>query len=97
MNIIRQSGCRDEREYPQLRASLNSSVHTLKARAAGYELDGARAADVTSGAEARADIQLRKARNLSAQLTNAEWMISMPGTDEQKRFRASIVKVEPLD
>ena len=67
-------------------ARLDAGHYILKARAAGYELDGARAADVTSGVEARADIQLRKARNLSAQLTNAEWMMSMPGTDEQKRF-----------
>jgi virginiamycin B lyase len=58
----------------------------LKARAAGYELDGARAADVAAGGEARADIQLKKVKNLSAHLTNAEWMTSMPGTDEQKRF-----------
>jgi len=25
-------------------------------------------------------------KNLSAHLTNAEWLMSMPGTDEQKRF-----------
>jgi len=58
----------------------------LKARAAGYELDGAKAADVAAGGVAGADIKLRKVKNLSAHLTNAEWMLSMPGTDEQKRF-----------
>src|SRR5258708_6536341 len=67
-------------------ARLESGHYTLKARAAGYELDGARAADVAAGSEAKADIKLRKVKNLSAHLTNAEWMMSMPGTDEQKRF-----------
>ncbi len=67
-------------------ARLEPGHYALKARAAGYELDGARAADVASGQEAKAEIKLKKVKNLSAQLTNAEWLISMPGTDEQKRF-----------
>ena len=67
-------------------ARLEPGHYTLKARAAGYELDGACAADVASGQEAKADIKLKKVKNLSAHLTNAEWLISMPGTDEQKRF-----------
>ena len=33
-----------------------------------------------------ADIKLTKVRNLSANLTNAEWMLSIPGTAEQKNF-----------
>src|ERR1700674_3786484 len=67
-------------------ARLEPGHYALKARAAGYELDGARAADVASGQEAKAEIELKKVKNLSAHLTNAEWLISMPGTDEQKRF-----------
>src|SRR5215472_12100052 len=66
-------------------ARLEPGHYTLKARAAGYELYGARAADV-AGQEAKADLHLKKARNLSAQLTNAEWLVSMPGTVEQKNF-----------
>src|SRR5256885_15440212 len=67
-------------------ARLGPGHYALKARAAGFEIDGARAADVAAGSEAKADIKLRKVKNLSAHLTNAEWMSSMPGTDEQKRF-----------
>lgn len=67
-------------------ARLEPGRYTLKARAAGYEIDGARAADIAAGGAARADIRLKKVKNLSAHLTNAEWMMSMPGTDEQKRF-----------
>ena len=67
-------------------ARLEPGHYTLKARAAGYELDGAKAADVAAGREAKAEIKLKKVKNLSAHLTNAEWLMSMPGTDEQKRF-----------
>src|SRR5437879_1257103 len=70
--------------FPAVR--LEPGHYSLKARAAGYELDGAKAADVAAGSVAGADIKLRKVKNLSAHLTNAEWMSSMPGTDEQKRF-----------
>ncbi len=31
-----------------------------------------------------ADLKLKKTRNLPSQLTNAEWMMSMPGTEDQK-------------
>ena len=39
-----------------------------------------------AGQEAKAEIKLKKVKNLSAHLTNGEWLTSMPGTDEQKRF-----------
>src|SRR2546428_12065256 len=67
-------------------ARLEPGRYTLRARAAGYEIDATQAADVAAGGEAKANIKLRKVKNLSAHLTNAEWMMSMPGTDEQKRF-----------
>ena len=56
---------------------LQSGPYTLKARAAGYELDGARSAAVAAGQEANVEIKLRKVKNLSAHLTNAEWLMSI--------------------
>src|SRR5881392_3419387 len=41
-------------------ARLEPGHYALKARAAGFEIDGARAADVAAGQEARAEITLRK-------------------------------------
>ncbi|HTH32790.1 MAG TPA: hypothetical protein VL976_00285, partial [Xanthobacteraceae bacterium] len=41
---------------------------------------------IAAGQEDKVDIKLKPTRNLSAQLSNAEWLISVPGTDEQKRF-----------
>lgn len=64
-------------------AKLEPGHYSLAIRAAGYDLDGSAVADV-GGKAATADLKLRKAKNLSAQLSNAEWMASMPGTDEQK-------------
>ncbi|MBV9970654.1 MAG: carboxypeptidase regulatory-like domain-containing protein, partial [Xanthobacteraceae bacterium] len=63
---------------------LEPGHYTLGARAAGYDLDGPKAADVAAGQATTADIKLKPTHKLSTQLTNAEWMMSMPGTDEQK-------------
>jgi len=70
-------------EFPT--ASLSPGQYTLRIRAVGYELDGPSAADVIGQARAQVDIKLRKARDLAAQLSNTEWLMSMPGGDEQKR------------
>jgi virginiamycin B lyase len=78
-------------------ARLEPGRYTMKARAAGYELDGAKAADVASGQEAKADIKLKKVKNLSAHLTNAEWLMSIPGTDQQKRFLLNCMGCHTLE
>src|SRR5262249_16259852 len=58
--------------------------HTLTIRAAGYDLSGAKTAEGAAGQTATADLRLRKAGDLAAQLTSTEWLNSMPGTAEQK-------------
>src|SRR5271170_1658730 len=65
-------------------AKLDPGHYTLSARATGYDLDGPKAIDIAAGAPASADVKLKKTKNLSHQLTNAEWMLSVPGTEEQK-------------
>ena len=57
--------------------------YTLGIRAVGYELDSPRVVTVTNKAEV-ADLTLRKTQDLAAQLSNGEWMASMPGDDRQK-------------
>src|SRR5262245_4277712 len=78
-------------------ARLEAGTYTLKARAAGYELPGKSAADVISGQEANADLKLRKVKNPSAHLTNAEWLVSMPGTEEQKKFLLNCIGCHTLE
>src|SRR5205823_2337193 len=59
--------------------------YALRIRAIGFELDGPRT--VTVGAETpTVPVKLRKARNLSTQLTSGEWYASFPGTPQQKAF-----------
>ena len=65
-------------------AKLEPGQYSLRIRAGGYELDGRAAAEVAPQKTATADLKLRKANDLASQLTNAEWIASMPGTRQQK-------------
>src|SRR5258707_3468042 len=67
-------------------SKLEPGQYALTIRAVGYELDGPKTADVAAEPAATADIRLKPTHNLSGQLTNAEWMMSMQGSDEQKAF-----------
>jgi streptogramin lyase len=76
----------DKGQFSFPASRLEPGHYTLGTRAVGYDLDGPKGADVAAGQTATADLKLKPARNLSTQLTNAEWMMSMPGSDEQKSF-----------
>jgi virginiamycin B lyase len=65
---------------------LDPGHYAISIRATGYDLDGPKDATIAAGLEDKIDVKLKPARNLSAQLANAEWLISVPGSDEQKRF-----------
>jgi streptogramin lyase len=68
--------------FPQDR--LQPGEYTLGIRAVGYDIDSPATATVSNVEPATADIKLKKAKNLTGQLSNAEWMMSFPGTEEQK-------------
>ena len=59
--------------------------YTLAIRAAGYDLAGPVAVDIAAG-PATADLTLKTTTDLAAQLSNAEWMESLPGNAQQKQF-----------
>ena len=65
---------------------LEPGHYALKIRAAGYDLEGPQSVDVTGGKTAIANLKLKSAENPSAQLTDAEWLLSIPGTEQQKSF-----------
>jgi streptogramin lyase len=65
---------------------LEPGRYALKVRAAGYDLDGPKTVDVVAGKAVTANLKLKPTENLSAQLSDAEWLLSMPGTDQQKNF-----------
>jgi virginiamycin B lyase len=64
---------------------LAGGRHELSIRAVGYELESPSAAEVDAKKSAAIEIRLRRTKDLAAQLTNTEWLMSMPGTNEQKR------------
>src|SRR5277367_4851619 len=70
--------------FPALR--LDPGHYAIGIRAVGYDLDGPNNATITAGQEDKIDVKLKPTQNLVAQMTNAEWLMSMPGTDDQKRM-----------
>ncbi|MGB6662699.1 MAG: carboxypeptidase regulatory-like domain-containing protein [Xanthobacteraceae bacterium] len=70
--------------FPENR--LEPGHYTLAIRAIGYDLSAPASTDVVSEKTASVDLKLDKTKNLAGQLTNAEWMMSFPGTEEQKAF-----------
>ena len=76
------SDARGHYTFPENR--LEPGEYKLSIRAVGYEISAPTTAEVAAEKTATADIKLKKTRNLASQLTNAEWMMSIPGTEEQK-------------
>jgi streptogramin lyase len=64
---------------------LGDGEYALSIRAAGYDLDGAKAVTLAGGKPAAVDVKLVRTKDLARQLTNQEWMHSVPGTDDQKK------------
>jgi virginiamycin B lyase len=68
---------------------LGAGQYTLAVRAVGYELDQPQkieidASEAPDQKAATKDIRLGKTKDLAAQLSNVEWLMSIPGTDQQK-------------
>ncbi len=63
---------------------LAPGAYGLTIRAAGYVLPKVATISVAPGAPAHRDLALAKARDLEDQMSNGDWLISMPGTTEQK-------------
>jgi virginiamycin B lyase len=75
---------------------LEPSHYAITIRAVGYELEGPSAADISAQEVCKLDLKLRKTANLAMQLTNAEWLESMPGPQEQKSYLRNCVTCHTL-
>ena len=64
---------------------LGSGRYELTIRAAAYALEGSGAVDLVPGKTTKVDLRLRPAPVTTDQLTNSEWMTSVPGPDDLKR------------
>ena len=64
---------------------LQPGTYTVRIRAAGYELPDRHSISVNAQSATRLDLHLRKAADVAEHLSNGEWLMSMPGTLEEKQ------------
>jgi virginiamycin B lyase len=70
--------------------------YTLSIRAIGYKLDGPKSADVTASGATTADLALSKTNALVNQMSNGEWLNSLPGEDSTKAALTNCVGCHTL-
>jgi len=85
----------DKGRYTFPEGRLTPGHYNLKIRAIGYILDGPRAVDLGNAATT-ADIKLNTTTNLAPQMTNVEWLNSLPGSDAEKRDLVSCATCHTL-
>src|SRR6516164_601163 len=77
-------------------ARMEAGKYTISIRAIGYKLEGLKTVEVPTGSTATADLKLGKVKSLVPQLSNAEWLLSLPGADKQKAFLTMCVGCHTL-
>ena len=68
--------------FPENR--LEPGHYNIAIRAVGYDLPAPASANVIAERTSSLDLKLDKTHDLASQLSNAEWMMSIPGSEEQK-------------
>jgi len=76
---------------------LAAGKYTLKIRAIGYDLAAPATTDVADEQTTTVDLKLRKTKNLVSQMSNAEWMTSLPGSEDDKAFLLGCVGCHTLE
>jgi virginiamycin B lyase len=90
----------DKGHYGFPTSKLEPGHYALTIRAAGYEPAGSLAADVGADKPASADIRLQKindTKKLASSLSNGEWIMSVPGSDQQKMTLTNCVSCHMLE
>ncbi len=77
------SNAKGEFSFPA--GKLGAGDYALSIRAAGYDLEAPTTVTIAGDKPASLDLKLTKTKNLAAQLSNLEWILSVPGTDAEKR------------
>jgi virginiamycin B lyase len=76
---------------------LNSGNYRITIRAVGYDLADPGVVKLQAGKTAKLDLNLTKTKDLAAQLTAAEWLMSAPGTKDQKLFGGFCIQCHSLE
>src|SRR5438046_8710744 len=67
-------------------SKLGSGSYSLKIRATGYELEAPSSVEITLALPVAVDLELRRVRDITPQLTNHEWIARFPGTAAQRKL-----------
>jgi len=81
--------------FPENR--LEPGRYTVTIRAIGYDLPAATSANVIAERTSKLDLKLDKTHDLASQLSNAEWMMSIPGNEEQKAMLLDCMSCHTLE
>src|SRR5262249_24312000 len=84
-------------EYSFPRNRLQSGHYSIRIRAIGYELEQPQSVEVDPQMVTTLHLNLRKTEDLSRQLSNGEWLMSMSGTEEQKQAFLSCTGCHTLE
>ena len=84
-SIVRISVTTDAKgRYAFPPSKLLPGEYTISIRAVGYDIGAPTKTVVEAEKTTTTDIRLKKTKDLASQLSNAEWMMSVPGTESQK-------------
>lgn len=78
-------------------SKLDAGQYAIRIRAIGYDLEGRVSAEVAAQKTTTTDLKLRKTGDLAAQMTNAEWLSSMPGDQKMKNTLLGCVSCHTLE
>jgi len=81
--------------FPENR--LEPGRYTLAIRAVGYDLAAPSSANVVGEQTANVDLKLVPTKDLPGQLTDNEWMMSVPGTEDQKAMLLNCTSCHTLE
>jgi len=81
--------------FPENR--LEPGHYTVAIRAIGYDLPALASTNVAAERTSSLDLKLEKTHDLASQLSNAEWMMSIPGSEEQKAMLLDCVGCHTLE
>ena len=76
---------------------LEPGHYTVAIRAIGYDLPALASTNVAAERTSSLDLKLEKTHDLASQLSNAEWMMSIPGSEEQKAMLLDCVGCHTLE
>jgi len=63
---------------------LEPGKHSLSIRAVGYELNDPGLVEVVAKKSVMLDLKLNQTQDLASQLSNTEWLLSVPGSEKEK-------------